>query len=146
MKKLLGSIGGPLLIFTVFVIALWFLHAELKQYHLQDVLNSLAATPKINLAIAIGLTVISYILLIAYDWMGIRYLSRTLDLGRISLASLLGYAIGNSFSSLLGGSTVRYRLYSAWGFSAIEIFKLMVFLSVTLWIGVLFLGGTLVAL
>ena len=143
MKKHLGSFGGPLIIFTVFVIALWLLHAELKQYHLQDVLDGLAGIPKSNLAMAIGLTALSYIVLIAYDWLGVFYLDRKLDLGRISLASLLGYAIGNSFSSLLGGSTVRYRLYSAWGFSAIEIFKLVIFLSVTLWVGVLFLGGTL---
>lgn len=143
MKKLIKSVAEPLLIFTVFVVALWLLHAELKQYTLRDFLESFTRIPNSNLAIAIGLTILSYLVLISYDWMGVIYLKRNLDLGRISLASLLGYTIGNSFGSLLGGSTVRYRFYSSWGFSAIEIFKLIVFLSVTLWLGVLFLGGTL---
>ena len=109
MKKLIKSVAEPLLIFTVFVVALWLLHAELKQYTLRDFLESFTRIPNSNLAIAIGLTILSYLVLISYDWMGVIYLKRNLDLGRISLASLLGYTIGNSFGSLLGGSTVRYR-------------------------------------
>lgn len=143
MKKILHSFGVPLLILVVFSVALWLLHEELRDYHLQDFLNSLASIPARNLIWAVVLTIVGYIVLIGYDWMAVVYLGRKLELSRISLVSLLGYSIGNSFSSLLGGSTVRYRLYSSWDFSAVEIFKLVIFQSVTLWIGVLFLGGVL---
>ena len=143
MKKYLHSIGGPLLIFVVFSVALWLLHQELRNYHLKDFLQSLQNIPTKNLLMAVGLTVAGYTVLIGYDWLAIYYLEKKLALRRISLASLLGYAIGNSCSSLLGGSTVRYRLYSAWGLSTVEIVKLVVFLSVTLWLGVLCVGGIL---
>lgn len=143
MKKLIQSVGGPLLVLVVFTVALWLLHNELRDYHLKDFLHSLKSIPTSDLLLAAGLTIAGYVVLIAYDWLAVVYLQRKLGLGSISLVSLLGYSIGNSFSSLLGGSTVRYRLYTAWGFSAVEVFKLVVFLSVTLWVGVLFLGGIL---
>ena len=143
MKSIIRSIGGPIVIFTVFAVALWLLHSELRHYHLKDFVDSLSRIPTLNLFIAIGLTALGYTVLIGYDWMGVQYLDRKLPIGRISLVSLLGFSIGNSFGSLLGGSTVRYRLYSTWGFSAIEIFKLVAFLSLTLWLGILFVGGSL---
>jgi phosphatidylglycerol lysyltransferase len=42
---------------------------------------------------------------------------------------------------MLAGSSVRYRLYSAWGLSAEDITKVVAFCSLTLWMGFLTLGG-----
>ena len=45
--------------------------------------------------------------------------------------------------SLLGGSTVRYRLYSAWGLTAVDIVRMVLVLSVTFWIGLFAISGVM---
>jgi uncharacterized membrane protein YbhN (UPF0104 family) len=42
---------------------------------------------------------------------------------------------------MIAGASVRYRLYSAWGLSALEITKVVAFCSLTLWFGFFALGG-----
>lgn len=36
---------------------------------------------------------------------------------------------------MIASASVRYRLYSAWGLSALEITKVVAFCSLTLWFG-----------
>lgn len=62
---------------------------------------------------------------------------------RVALVSFVGAVISLNFGALLGGSTVRYRLYSAWGFSPIEIIRLVLMLAVTFWVGAMGLAGFL---
>jgi uncharacterized membrane protein YbhN (UPF0104 family) len=42
---------------------------------------------------------------------------------------------------MIGGTTVRYRLYSKWGFSMVEIVALLSILSLTFWLGMFLLAG-----
>jgi uncharacterized membrane protein YbhN (UPF0104 family) len=49
--------------------------------------------------------------------------------------------VSYNLGALLGGTTVRYRLYSAWGFHPIDIVRLVLMLAVTFWIGALGLAG-----
>jgi phosphatidylglycerol lysyltransferase len=123
------------------VAALWLLHNELRAYHLHDFLKSLAAIPAPKLWLAVGLTVLNYLILIGYDWLGIRYIRHPMSFPQIALASFLGSAVGNNFGTVLGGATIRVRLYTAWGLSAVEIVKLVLILSVTFWIGLFALSG-----
>ncbi len=133
--------AGPLFVVTVMVAALWTLHRQLHQYHLRDILNSLAAIPPRRIVLATALTITNYLVLVGYDWLGLRYIRHPMNLGRITLAAFLGYAVGNNFGTLLGGSTIRVRLYTAWGLSAEEIVKLVLMLSTTFWIGLFALAG-----
>ena len=59
----------------------------------------------------------------------------------MALASYTGFVCSYNFGSLLGGMTVRYRLYTAWGLSALEVARLAVSLAVTFWIGLAALVG-----
>ncbi len=142
MKKRLSIVIGPLLIVAVFVGALWLLRNELKQYHLRDFTDSLSRIPSSALLFALGLTALNYFILFGYELLGVRYIRHPMSFGRIALASFLGSVVANNFGNLLGGSSVRYRLYSAWGYSAFEIVKLMLVLQMTFWIGLFALSGT----
>jgi uncharacterized membrane protein YbhN (UPF0104 family) len=42
---------------------------------------------------------------------------------------------------MFGGSSMRYRVYSAWKFSMVEIVQLVAILGLTFWLGVLALAG-----
>ena len=59
----------------------------------------------------------------------------------MGLVSLVGQAVSYNFGALLGGTSVRYRFYSAWGFSLAEIVRLVLMLAVTFWVGALGLCG-----
>ena len=57
------------------------------------------------------------------------------------MASFIGYVTSYNFGALLGGTSVRYRLYSVWGLSSVEIFRLLTVLFLTFWVGFFFLAG-----
>ncbi|GKT07059.1 bifunctional lysylphosphatidylglycerol flippase/synthetase MprF [Desulforhabdus sp. TSK] len=141
-KKNLASYLGPLLGVSLFGIALWVLHLELAQYPSQEVLTSFKRLPKVQLGVALALTFLNYVVLTGYDFLAFRYIRHPLPYPRIALASFIGYAFSNNIGlSMLAGSSVRYRLYSAWGLSALEIAKVVAFYTLTLWLGLFALTG-----
>lgn len=59
-----------------------------------------------------------------------------------ALASFLGYTFSNNIGfSMIAGASVRYRLYSAWGLSAVEITQVVLFCTASLWLGFFVLSG-----
>lgn len=139
----LRALFGPALVLLLLTGALWLLHHELKRFQLRDFLDSLAAMPSWRICCAAALTAVSYVILMGYDLLGTRYISHPMSIPRVALASFLSFTVGNSFGMLLGGSTIRYRLYSAWGLSSIEIVKLVLLVDVTFWIGLFALAGVM---
>lgn len=140
-RRRLRSALGPLLILTVFAAALWLLHRELQHYELQDFRASARRIPAHWLWLAVGLTVLDYAFLAGYELLAKRYLQHKIRPRRVVLASFLGYALGHNFGVLLGGSTVRYRLYTLWGLSAFDVLRLVFFLWVTFAVGLAVLGA-----
>lgn len=126
---------------VMLIAALWLLQRELKQHTLQEFIDSIKQIPVIYLVIAIFLTILNYAILVCYDWLGIWYIRHPMKFGRVALASFLGYAVGNNFGLLFGGSTIRYRLYSTWGLSTSDIVRLLFILAITFWIGLFALSG-----
>ncbi len=116
----------------VFVVgALWLLHRELAQYHLRDIENSLTALTWGQVALALGLTCLSYIVLVGYDWIGVRIIGQAMPLHRIALASFLGYSAVTTLAPYWVRRPFACVLYTAWGLSAIEIVKLLLMLTLT---------------
>lgn len=136
LKKL-----APLVVITIFMGAIWLLSKELKHYDLHQIRSAVAHIPAWRLWAAAGLTIFNYLILIGYDFLAVRAIQHPLPLRKISLASFTGFVISYNFGALLGGTSVRYRLYSAWGLSAVEILQLVIMLGTTYWIGVFALAG-----
>jgi uncharacterized membrane protein YbhN (UPF0104 family) len=126
---------GYSIVLAILCGACWLLYREVRQYSLREILDSLRQIPPLNIGLALLLTVLNYLALIGYDWLGVRAIGHPLPLRRVSLASFVSYAASYNFGALLGGTSLRYRLYSAWGLSAVEIVKLLAILSLTLWVG-----------
>ena len=139
--KTLKNVVGPLFVLLMFFGAIYLLHQELSQYHLSDFIQALQSIPLAYVMIAVALTALNYVILIAYDWVGVRYIGHPMPFKRVALASFLGCAVGNNFGSLLGGSGIRYRLYSNWGLPATDIVKLVLLLSITFWVGLFGVTG-----
>ena len=125
---------------TLFAVALGVVHHKLKQYHLHDVLRQLHQVPVTALLLAGGLTIINYLTLTLYDTMALRYLGRKIKYLRTAGASFIGYAFSHN-ATVLGGGAARYRIYSSLGLSAPEVARLVLFCSITSWLGFITTGG-----
>lgn len=142
MKRNVLRILGPIFGLAIFGLALWVIHDALKKYHYHDVLRALHNISPDRIGAAALLTVLGYLVLTGYDTLAFRYLKLSLGYGRIALVSFIGYAFSNNAGfNLFTAAPVRYRLYSAWGLSAVEITNVVAFCTTTFWIGVLTVGG-----
>jgi len=142
MNSKLRKILGPGLSLILFAAAVWMLHSELRTYHLRDILRAFDAIPGTHLWAAAGLTILSYAVMTGYDVLAMRYIQYPLSYSKIGLASFIGYAFSNNIGmSMIAGASVRYRLYSAWGLSTLQITQVVAFCTLTLWFGFFTLGG-----
>lgn len=142
MKKRLLHNLGPLVGLLLFALALWVLHHALKEYHYHDVIRSMQDLPRSHLLLAVVLTILNYLALTGYDTLAFRYIQHPLPFGKIALTSFISYVFSHNIGlSILGASAMRYRLYSAWGLSTLEIAKVIAFCTLTFWLGLFTLGG-----
>ena len=137
-EKLLAALFSV----TVFALALRVLWTHLAAYRPREVAREISAVPRDSILLALGFTVLSYLVLSAYDSLALRYIRRPLSYRRTALASFSGYAVSNNLGlAILTGAPVRYRLYSAWGLSAAEVAQVMLFNGFTFWLGFLSAGA-----
>ena len=128
----------------VFLIALWALHGALKEYHFRQIMTEFSRVSAARVIMAACLALLSYLVMGGYDALALRYVGRPQTLPRSSLVAFLAYAFGNNLGiANLGTSTIRYRFYSAWGYSGLDISRIIAFCGITFWLGYLLLGGTL---
>lgn len=139
----LSAYARPALTLVVFCAALWLLHHEFSAIKLTEVASSFRSMSLWTIAAAISLMVGNYIVLIGYDWLGVRLIGHPVSNRQIAIASLLSYAFSNSLGTLLGGTPIRFRLYAAWGMTTPEIIRLLFFIGFAFWIGLLTLSGVL---
>jgi phosphatidylglycerol lysyltransferase len=132
----------PLIVLILFTAALWVLHDALRHFHYHQVLAQLRAIPVSHVMAALGLTILSYLVMTVYDRLAIVYVGHPLEAGKVALASFISYAFSNTIGlSLLTAGSIRYRLYSAWGLSAEEIARLVTFTVMTFWLGIVTVGS-----
>jgi len=133
---------GPAASVVLFAVAAWVLHHELRLYHFHEILQALRNVTPARIWTAAGLTLLSYTVMTGYDALALRYIRRPLPYRNIGLASFVGYAFSNNIGlSMLAGASARYRLYSAWGLSGLEVTQVVAFCTLTLWLGFLAIGG-----
>ncbi len=142
MNRKLANAAGALIGLTLFLAALWVLHRALATYHYRDLILAARSVPASRLTAALLLTALNYLVLTGYDVLAFRYIGRSLPYAKVAFASFIGYSFSNNIGlSLLSGSSVRYRLYTAWGLSVIEVTRMVIFYTLTLWLGLLTVAG-----
>lgn len=138
---------GAVISLGLLAFALQFLFKIAQRYRYEDIVEHLHNLPWWQVGIALGLTATSYILLTGYDALALVYLKRKLPYHRTALASFVGYTFSHNLGfALVTGSSVRYRLYSLWGLNAGEIAQLVMFCSITFFLGLFFAGGLAVVI
>ncbi len=128
---------GAFVVIAIFMAALYVLHTELSHVHLRDVATAFGAIPAGAFVLALGLTILSYVVLSGYDVLALRYVGKELPYAKTAAVSFIAYAIGHNLGlAMLTGGSVRYRLYSRLGLSAVEVGKVVVLCTVTFGLGV----------
>ena len=142
MKKYLRYLG-PVLVTAIFLLAVYLLYHKLKSYSMAEIRASIDQISAARMGASLLLMAVNYMILVGYDWLALKAIHKTLPLPRVALVSFVGQAVSYNFGALLGGTSVRFRFYSAWGFSLAEIVRLVLMLAVTFWVGVLGLCGVI---
>ncbi|MBD2089218.1 UPF0104 family protein [Microcoleus sp. FACHB-1515] len=138
----LAAVLPALLGIGLFALSIWALHQELQHYQRFDLLQSLRSLPAAKLLLALTLTKLNYVAIATYDSIAVRYVRHPLPYRQTALVSGISTAVGNSVGfALLSGSAIRYRLYSAWGLSAMQIARIIAFSSLSFWLGLFAVAG-----
>lgn len=127
---------------AVLVAAAWALSRQLGGLHPRDVVRALEAMPLPAVWAAIGLTAVSYGVLTLYDALSLRHIGQPLPYRRSAMAAFMGYAISQNVGlSVVSGAPIRFRLYTAWGLSAVDVAAVVAFNGVTYWLGLMATSG-----
>ena len=96
-----------------------------------------------TLAVAVAITLASYLLYSGYDLAARRYAHHHLPTPRVMGIAMVAYAFSLNVGALFGGAGFRYRLYSHAGLGLGTISRIVAFSIGTNWMGYLLLGGAL---
>lgn len=133
---------------AIIAFAVVVLYRMLHDLKFDQVLEALRNKDPLHVLAAFVLVGLAYLTLTFYDFFALRTIGRKHVPYRVAaLAGFCSYSVGHNvgFTVLTGGS-VRYRIYSAWGLTAIDVAKICFVAGLTFWLGniaVLGLGITL---
>lgn len=120
--KALFARVAPIAAVAMVGLAAYIFVKTLGRYDLSEVLRRFENIPGRRVAAALACVAISYLLQAAYDWLALVSLGRGASYPRAAFAAFIGNAFTNNIGlSLLTGPSIRFRFYSAWGYSPIEI-------------------------
>ena len=128
---------GLLLSLTIITVAVVVLYRILRVIDPDELVDAIEATDWRTLFIA-GLFVAGgYLTLTFYDLFALRAIGRSDVPYRIAaLSGFSSYAVGHNVgASVFSGGAVRYRIYSAWGLSVIDVTKICFIAGLTFWLG-----------
>ena len=139
---LLRRIAGPLLSVGMLVLALWALHLLARHVTYHEIREYVASVSRERLLLAIVLTTLGFGVMSLYDRFGLQAIGRKLPWRRVTLISFISYAFSNAVGmSFLVSGSIRYRFYLQNGLSTAEIAKLVLYCTLSFWLGLLALTG-----
>jgi uncharacterized membrane protein YbhN (UPF0104 family) len=126
-----------LLSVTIIVIAAVALYRMLHDIELEDVVDALRATDTHRILLAGVFVAAGYFTLTFYDLFALRTIGRGDVPYRVAaLAGFTSYSIGHNVgASVFTGGAVRYRIYSHWGLTAVDVAKVCFVAGLTFWLG-----------
>lgn len=138
------SIGGTVLGVGLLVLAIWIFGRTLHKYDMAEVVDHLHRIPTHRIVIAVLFVALSYFTQTVYDFLAATSVRLKVSPARASLAAFIGNAFTNNIGfSLVTGTSLRYRFYLAWGYSAWEIAQVVGFSKLAFTNGLfLFIGIT----
>ncbi len=128
---------GVLLSLTIIAVAVVVLFHSLRDLNVDEVIAAVKATEWRHIAVAALFVAGGYFTLTFYDWFALRTIGRNEIPYRIAaLSGFTSYSVGHNIgATVFTGGAVRYRIYSVYGLSAIEVAKICFIAGLTFWLG-----------
>jgi hypothetical protein len=128
---------GACLSVAIITAAAFVLYRNLRGIDAKEVLNAVRATEPRDIAVAAAFVAAGYFTLTFYDLFALRTIGRRdLSYGVAALGAFTSYAVGHNIgASVFTGGAVRYRIYSTYGLSAIDVAKICFVAGLTFWLG-----------
>jgi uncharacterized membrane protein YbhN (UPF0104 family) len=137
----IGEIAKYTAVLALMVFSIVLVRKKLAGLTWDQVWDGVVTIPKYQIALAVLFTAINFVVLTGYDLIAVRYLKKQLPLRKVMVGAIIGYALSNVLGWMIGGTAIRFRLYTGWGFRLIEVIALVSILSVTFWLGMFLLAG-----
>jgi uncharacterized membrane protein YbhN (UPF0104 family) len=128
---------GLALSLTIVIVSAVVLYRILRHIDPDELIDAIEATDWHTLIISGLFVVAGYLTLTFYDLFALRTIGRTEVPYRVAaLAGFTSYAVGHNVgASVFSGGAVRYRVYSSWGLSVIDVTKICFIAGLTFWLG-----------
>jgi hypothetical protein len=128
---------GVALSLSIITVAVVVLYHMLRHIDPDALVDALEATDWPTLIFAGLFVAAGYLTLTLYDLFALRTIGHSEIPYRVAaLAGFTSYAIGHNVgASVFSGGAVRYRIYSSWGLSVIEVTKICFVAGLTFWLG-----------
>ncbi|MHA6204519.1 bifunctional lysylphosphatidylglycerol flippase/synthetase MprF [Dyella soli] len=138
----LRRLAGPLLSVAMLCLALWALHRLASEVSYREVARYVHGLENYRVALAVLLTAGSYGVMILYDWFGLAHIGKRLPGPQVSLISFISYAFSNALGmALLISGSIRYRFYIQAGLSTAEVARVVLYCTLSFWLGLCALTG-----
>lgn len=140
------NIISPILSLFIITIAGIFIYKVFQQHSLEVILSHLKSIPTQKVFFALIITLITYTILSIYDFLAVRYLNLQVSKFKVGIISFVAFAFGNAIGMAnLASSSVRLRMYPFAGIHQREVLKIIIFCSLSYWLGFFSLAGSVMA-
>jgi len=128
---------GLALSLVIIASAATVLYRILRGTNFSDVIVALKATDPLDVMLAGLFVAAAYFTLTFYDQFAVRTIGANhIPYRTAALAGFTSYSVGHNVgASVFTGGAVRYRIYSAWGLTAIDVAKICFIAGLTFWLG-----------
>jgi glycosyltransferase 2 family protein len=128
---------GIALSITIIAVAAIVLYRMLHDIEVREVVHAVRTTPMHDLFLAGLFVAAGYFTLTFYDLFALRTIGwNSIPYRVAALAGFTSYSIGHNVgASVFTGAAVRYRVYSVWGLTAIDVAKICFVAGLTFWLG-----------
>lgn len=147
-RKRLVQRAGAFASAVLFIVAIGVLWFVIRDLDVAKVRETYYATSWQQIAMALGLTALSYLMLTGYDALALRQVARKpVPYLLTAIASFTSFAVSFTLGfPLLTAATVRFWVYSSVGLGAGAIAALTLIAGVTFWLGMTIVMGVVMAL
>ena len=131
-----------LLAALVTALAAYLLYRTVHHYNLTTVADSLAHF-SLRRLVTVGVFAFgSYVCLTGFDALALRYVRRDVPYPYVAITSFASLSLGHNigFSALSSGA-IRFRMYTRYGLSVLDIAKVILFCGITAGLGLITLAG-----
>ena len=124
------------------VAAVWVLWREFHKLSISAVSAAMAGWGAQSIALAVALAVVSFLLMGAIEWVGLRWTGARVPLGATQAGSFLANAIAHAIgANLLISGAIRARFYDRYGVSLTQVAGTTLFAALSFGVGLAALSG-----